>query len=420
MITRIPYGKLTLPLDCRGFRLRALRPEYPRHSGSIAERVIHAVEEPVDGPPLEKMARGKSSALLIVPDATRKAALPEILPALIGKLQMLGIREIRILIACGTHPPAGPAALAELLGKIPPEVQVEEHDARDPARLRTAGRLPGGREIRLNSRVFESDLVLSIGAVRHHYFAGFGGGPKMIFPGVAGYEEIQANHSLVISFGQDGPRRNPACEPGRLRGNPVAEDIAAAADLRPPDMAICLVPGAGKEMGAVYAGPWRAAFMRAVDDVRSIFEREAPRMDLMIAGGGGFPSDDTLIQAHKGLDAACRFLRPGGKLLYLASMRGGIGSKDMEPFLDDPDPGAILEKLSRRWIQYGHTTLRILEKTAAFEVYLHSDLDIPAIRRLGFFPVRDIETQLENWREEAGGAVLGLMIGDAVYPCRNT
>ncbi len=417
MITHIPYGRSSIPLDLRGFRLRALRPEYPKFEKDLADRVLDALKNPVEGPPLGELARKKHSALLILPDATRKAALPEILPPLIAELRNFGIRKIRILIACGTHPPAGPTALARLLGDLPPDIPVEEHDARDPGRLEIAGRLPGGRVIRLNRQVFESDLVLTIGAVRHHYFAGFGGGPKMIFPGVAGYEEIQENHSLVISFSDGRARRHPGCEPGRLSGNPVAEEIAEAADLRPPEMVICLLPGPGGSMGAVYAGPWRAAFSRAVEDVRGIFEsRINSPFDLMIASGGGFPSDDTLIQAHKALDAACRFLRPGGSLLYCASMASGAGSRDMESFLQDPRPEAILTSLSRKWIQYGHTSLRILEKTSAFEVHLHSELDGELAPRLGFIPTPDIEDLLKQWRETSPHPTLGLMIDDAIYP----
>lgn len=416
MITRIPYAHASIPLDLRGFRLRALRPEYPKHRGSLGQRVLDAISHPVDGPPLQEIARGKHSALLILPDATRKAGLPEILPPLISRLRDLGIRKMSILIACGTHPAVGPQAISALLGEIPPDIKVEEHDARDPKKLIEAGRLPGGRRIRLNRRVFESDLVLTVGAVRHHYFAGFGGGPKMIFPGVAGYEEIQENHALVLNFAKGQAQRHPGCEPGNLIGNPVAEEIAEAADLRPPDMAVCLIPGPGGSMGAVYAGPWRAAFARAIEDVRNIFELSTPPFEIMIASGGGSPSDATLIQAHKGLDAATRFLRPGGTLLYCASMGLGAGSQDMQKFLDRPDPKTILESLADRWIQYGHTTLRILEKTARFRVHLHSELDEMLASGLGFIPTPDLERLLGEWRERSSKPSLGLMIEDAVYP----
>ncbi len=137
----------------------------------------------------------------------------------------------------------------------------------------------------------------------------------------------------------------------------------------------------------------------------------------MVASGGGAPTDSTLIQAHKGLDAACRFLAPGGRLLYVAAIDRGAGSEAMLPFLQDPDPEAILARLAETWVQYGHTTLRLLEKTSRFEVALHSRLEPDVARRLGFEPVLAVQDVINAWREESPGATIGVMASGAVYPC---
>jgi hypothetical protein len=75
----------------------------------------------------------------------------------------------------------------------------------------------------------------------------------MVF-GVAGYAEIQANHARVIDLASGPPRRHAGCEPGVVAGNPVAEEIAVAAALRPPDLALLLVAGAdGRPHGRLLA-----------------------------------------------------------------------------------------------------------------------------------------------------------------------
>ncbi len=135
----------------------------------------------------------------------------------------------------------------------------------------------------------------------------------MVFPGIAGYEEIQANHSLVLRRSEGHLERHPECEPGVLDGNPVAEEIARGADLRAPDLAVCLVPGRDGGVAWAGAGPWRVAFEAAVAQVREWFELPGERFDHVVACGGGRPGDSTLIQAHKGLDAACRFANPGAR-----------------------------------------------------------------------------------------------------------
>ena len=79
-------------------------------------------------------------------------------------------------------------------------------------------------------------------------------------------------------------------------------------------------------------------------------------------------------------------------------------------------PEAILEKLSEDWIQYGHTTLRLLEKTSRHRVRLFSDLDPELVRSLGFEPVADLAAVVDEWRTEHPGTRVGVMPGAAGVP----
>lgn len=417
MIVKLPFAGDRLALDLRGFRVRAVAPVAPpgRDAGALA---ANALDAPLAGPSLVDIARGRRTAAVIVPDATRKASLPAVLPTVLDRLRRAGIDDssIVVLIANGTHPAVGPERIASLVGPIAPGIQVIEHDCR-ASDLVEVGELRPGIPVHLNPLVVDSECLITVGTVRHHYFAGFGGGPKMVFPGVGGYEEIQANHALVLDLSENSTARHPRCEPGVVKGNPVAEEIQRAAKLRPPDLALCLVEG--REGGVAWAGsgPWKTAFEAAVENVRRWFEvSNEERFDLMVAGSGGRPTDSTLIQAHKSLDAACRFLKPGGELVWLASLDGGLGSDEMEPFVAEPAPEEILARLSERWVQYGHTTLRIVEKTGRHRVRLHSHLDPGIAERLGFEPTADPEAVLDMWRERCEGARVGVMAAGAVFP----
>ena len=378
----------------------------------------NALDRPLEGPPLVEMARGRGSATVVVPDATRKASLPDVLPVVLDRLRQAGIEEtgITVLVANGTHPASGTAGLAQLLGSIPSSVNVLEHDSRSSDLVRV-GELRPGIPVHLHRSAVETDCLITLGTVRHHYFAGFGGGPKMVFPGIAGYREIQANHGLVLDISGDRPVRHPGCEPGVLDGNPVADEIHRTALLRPPDLSLCLVEGREGGVAWATAGAWADAFDSVVERVRSWFEVSAePRFDFMVAGGGGAPADTTLIQAHKALDAACRFLEPDGELLWMASLDGGLGSAEMTPFVDEPQPAAILDRLADGWVQYGHTTLRILEKTQRHRVHLHSCFDSDTAIRLGFEPIVDPESVVNRWREQNHGARVGVMAAGNVFP----
>ena len=77
---------------------------------------------------------------------------------------------------------------------------------------------------------------------------------------------------------------------------------------------------------------------------------------------------------------------------------------------------AAVAALAERYVQYGHTVLRIVEKTARFNVRLVSRLPVELQVRLGFLPTTAPGSVLERWREEAPGEVVGLMPGPPVYP----
>ena len=109
---------------------------------------------------------------------------------------------------------------------------------------------------------------------------------------------------------------------------------------------------------------------------------------------------------------------PGGEVLFLAACEGGAGSPAMETFLTDPRPEAIITRLTERYVQYGHTVLRLVEKTGRYRVLMVSHLPIEVQRRLGFTPVASPGSVLERWRDEAGGEAVGLMPGPPVYPAR--
>ena len=386
----------------------------------MAALVEAALERPAAGRPLAELARGKRRVTVLVPDATRKASLPEVLPLVLARLAGAGVgpEAVTVLVACGTHPAAGAPELAALLGPVPAGVRVLQHDARDESALVPVGALASGEPVRLHRAAVEADLLLAVSTVQHHYFVGFGGGPKMVFPGVAGYAEIQANHGKVLDLASDPPRRHPRCEPGVVEGNPVAEEVVATARLRPPDFALLLVAGAEGAPAWAAGGPLETVFPRACEKVREWFEVEAGPFRRMVVAAGGFPTDNTLIQAHKALDAACRFATPDAEVLFVAACDGGAGSPAMEPFLADPRAAAIVALLAEDYVQYGHTTLRLVEKTGRFRVLARTELPRELAERLGMRPEPDVETVLDRWRDEDPERSVGLIAGPPVYPRR--
>jgi len=418
VILKLPYGRGAVTVDLRGVRCQPLSPSAPRAAGPVAGLVGAALDHPLDGPSLEVLARGRRRVTVLVPDGTRRIPVREVLDPVFARLGAAGVEpsSTTILVACGTHPPMPAAALAELREGAPPGVVVAQHDARDAGRLVEVGTTPGGLRIRLDRYAVDADLLLAVSMVQHHYFAGFGGGPKMVFPGVAGYEEVQHNHARVVDLSGTLPRRREGCEPGVLEGNPVAEEIAAAARLRPPDLALLLVAGADGAPAWAAAGHLGTSFPAACARVREWFEVAAGPFRRLVVSAGGDPVDATLIQAHKALDAACRFAAPGAEVLFVAACGEGAGSPEMEPFLADPRPEAIAARLAGSYVQYGHTTWRLVEKAQRLRISVVTELDDTLVRRLGLRR-EDPGQVVARWRE-GDDVPVAVMSGPPVYPVR--
>jgi hypothetical protein len=100
----------------------------------------------------------------------------------------------------------------------------------------------------------------------------------------------------------------------------------------------------------------------------------------------------------------------------VASLEGGLGSEEMAPFVANPRVESILEKLAEEWVQYGHTTLRILEKTSRHRVRLVSKLDRDVVVNLGFDPCDEPGAVINRWRGRFSGERIGVMASGTVFP----
>ena len=95
-----------------------------------------------------------------------------------------------------------------------------------------------GNKVYLNKILLSVDKIITIGAVVHHYFAGFGGGAKLIMPGLAFHETIRENHrKTILKMGE----MHPGCRTSNLKDNPVYEEIAEVIQFMPPVFSLCLV-----------------------------------------------------------------------------------------------------------------------------------------------------------------------------------
>ena len=214
--------------------------------------------------------------LVIIPDATRTAPIGLFFRLLYEQLgQRVG--QLDYLIALGTHPPMSEEAIERLVGVSAreraesfPKVRIFNHHWAQAEMLQTIGVISRQEAARLtddllvdevpvtlNRLLFEYDQLMICGPVFPHEVAGFSGGAKYLFPGVAGPDIINFTHwlgALVTSMHTIG-----------IEDTPVRRVIQRAAEfVTRPILCLALVLQ-GADLHGLYIGPHTEAFSSAAD-----------------------------------------------------------------------------------------------------------------------------------------------------------
>ncbi len=386
------YHDGILNIDLGGRRVRAAGTAYPEPLADPARSLAEALERPVGARALRTLIPRSGGISVLISDITRGGGTGLMLAPLLAYLEANGAGPDRVAIvaALGMHRGFREGELEAHVGAgVPLRWRVIAHDARDTDSLIEVGTTPAGTRCLFNRTVAESALVIALGSVSFHYFAGFGGARKLILPGVAGERTILANHRL--SLGRDpGTGLSPGCRAGALDGNPVHADMLAGARLLGArTFAVNAVGGPAGRVLFVNAGELDASHRAACDFVSTHFRFPVDRpYRAAIVSAGGFPSDIDLLQSHKALRYASGALEEGGLLLAAAACSEGIGS---DSYLAAFDRGRheVPDVVRRGYTLNAQTAISTCELTTRFSIYLRSTLSDDCVSRFGFCPWKD-------------------------------
>jgi lactate racemase len=307
-----------------------------------------ALRNPIGAKPLTEAAWGKKTACIVVCDLTRPVPNPVLLPPILDALADGGIarENVTILIATGTHRPNTPDELDIILSpEIARSVHVVNHVCTDADAHRDFGVTPRGVPVRLDSTYTEADVRVTVGLIEPHFMAGYSGGRKLIRPGIAALETIQAWHS---------PRflEHPAATNGSVAGNPVHEENTYIASLCPPDLIVDVTLDEEKRITGVFVGDMVAAWQEGVRFAEQHVKDTLPRpADIVITSGAGWPLDTTFYQAIKGMVGALPVVRRSGSIIIASSCSEGIGGPHFARLLRETDDlNALMARMqSAEW-----------------------------------------------------------------------
>ncbi len=304
-----------------------VRSQDGEEKASSVEQMLHdALARIDDVPQLRGSASSSQKAAIIVDDLTRPTPVTEILEILLPFLDGKGYarENVTIVVALGTHPALTEEQLEKRLGKrVLSSHKVLQHNAwqSDLVPVKIAG---SDRVVRINPAVAHADLRIGISSILPHPMAGFGGGPKIVFPGVADFDSIKVHHPKNVL--------HPLAALGVTKGNPFHEEIAAVARAAGLHLSINCVYDASGAITNITAGSPASAFAKAVElCFEKLGYRFRDKVDVTIASA--FPHSHG-NQLFKGLMPASMVTREGGGVLLFAP-------------LEEPIPAEFLNSLKR-------------------------------------------------------------------------
>jgi len=342
----------------------------------IGEAVSRAWAQPVESAPLASMIGATTTVLIVVADLTRSGGTKEVLPALVDHLLALGVRreDIRILVARGTHRRLSKEEKQFFKCGNLAGIPVEEHDCDDGAKMSALLLTRRGTPVRVNRLLKEADRVILLSPVSFHYFAGFGGGRKLVLPGSADRTSILANHRLSLLKTRP-VQLHPACRSGNLEGNPVHEDMVEALVALKNVSAMNFFCDTSGRTVYLNAGDPVQSHQETCDVYRSVHTVPvAEPYQLLVASCGGHPYDINFLQAHKALRHASGAAVEGASLLFYAKCPEGVGSESFSRALASPRR-EFLETAYEQYYLNNQTGVSMIGLTGSHEVAMVTDLD---------------------------------------------
>jgi nickel-dependent lactate racemase len=340
-----PYGKEVLSYNIPDHRFRGeLVSQMHRYRAALDEETLvrESLEHPIGSPRLSALAEGKKKIVLIASDHTRPVPSKIIIPPMLAEIRRGSpAADITILIATGCH---RETSRTELEHKFGPEIMGREkilvHDCDSPGMV-SLGKLPSGGELMINRLAAEADLLAAEGFIEPHFFAGFSGGRKSVLPGIAGRQTVVYNHNAEFIA-------HPRARTGIIEGNPIHEDMLYAARRTALAFICNVVINAEKKVIYAAAGDCDLAHREGAAFLSDKCGVRAAPAAIVISTNGGYPRDQNIYPAGKGMTAAEATVKKGGVNIQLAESRDGHGAPEFyKTFAEEKDLNRMLETFQK-------------------------------------------------------------------------
>jgi len=407
----VPYGNQELKIKINDANLAGVIVANNVPIADEAETLRYAITHPIQSKSLEDFLKGAEDVLFIVNDATRPTPTSRVLDSI---FQIVKPRNPSFIVATGTHRFPTEAEYYQIFGHFYYDYkpQIFAHDSRADHEMVYIGTSRGGTRLMVNKRVMAAGKLVIISSVEPHYFAGYTGGRKSFFPGVASYASIEQNHRHSML---------PEAKILALEGNPVHEDMVdALQSLKDKEIfSIMTVLDKDHRIYSAASGDINASFKAAADKANEVFVVRIPEKADIVVTVAKFPMDIDFYQSVKAVDNAKLALKDKGIIILVSSCRAGTGDTGFIKLMSScNNPKDVFDRIKEGYVVGYHKAAKLAEIYMWAEIYGVTDLPDDLLKSMFIKPFDSLQQALDESIRKKGthASVLFMMDGGLTVP----
>ena len=355
---------------------------------SVPDILRRALENPIGTQRLRDIVKPGEKIAIITSDITRPIPTWEVIPSVLEELSAANVSDddVTLVFALGSHRAHTEEERRRLAGDAYGRIQCVDSDPSDCVPLGTTSR---GTPVDITRVVAEADRIVLLGNIEYHYFAGYSGGIKALFPGASTPAAIQANHSMMVE--------DASCA-GNLDSNPLRQDLEEASGICPVDFILNVVLDEHKHIVHAVAGDVVKAHREGCKILDKLYRVEIPeRADIVIVSQGGAPKDLNLYQTQKALDNSKHAVKDGGTIILVGSCREGLGQKTFEEWITQAKAPEDLTKRVREDFKLGgHKAAAIAMVLEKANIKLVSEMNPDLVSQIFLEPYSDLQRAVDD------------------------
>jgi nickel-dependent lactate racemase len=299
-----------------------VRAYWPADGPDIGQGGIEAAfENPIGTPTIEALARGKRRVSIAVDDISRPAPAARLMSSLMRRLQKAGVDldQVRVVLGTGMHRPMVKEDIVKKIGPAAAD-RLDVHNNHPYDNVVDLGTSARGIPVRICRFFAEADLKIGVGSITPHGGPGFGGGAKVVIPGVASFETVATMHKPGwLQTGLNDVEHN------ELR----AEIEHMVRDRVRLDCIANVVVNSRRQVAGLFVGDMIAAHRAGVQFARQVYATGMPAEAVDVAICNAYPKDTDFLQNGMARNVLASSPRPvvkeGGTIVIVTASPEGRG-----------------------------------------------------------------------------------------------